>query len=320
MTSSDSDPRLAVYSAARPLLFGIAYRMVGSVADAEDIVQDAFVRFRDVDLDHLENPKAYLAQVTTRLAIDELRRAKSRRESYVGSWLPEPVLEAPAVDPAEPAELADSLSMAFLLLLERLSPVERAVFLLHDVFDFGYDEVARFVGKSQDNARQIASRARRRIDEQRPRFETSAERRDELARRFVRACQEGEVSDLVQLLAADVTLYGDGGGKAPAVPAPVSGRERVGQILTALVKRGRKAGLRLEQTVVNGQPGGLWRDAAGRVANVFALDIEGGQIVAVRSVVNPDKLRHLGPVLDMATYLREQSAAARRDEPPGGGA
>src|SRR3954471_334089 len=212
------------YEALRPLLFSIAYRMVGSVAEAEDIVQEAFLRHhRAVQEEDVEvqTPKAYLSAITTRLAIDHLRSARVRRETYVGPWLPEPLLTDPGPDPSEQAELADSLSLAFLVLLESLSPVERAVFLLREVFGYGYDEIARIVGKSEDNARQLAVRARRHIDERRPRFEADRRARQELAERFFAAARDGDVEGLEQLLAQDVVMYGDGGGKAPAAGRPL---------------------------------------------------------------------------------------------------
>src|SRR5919198_618492 len=224
----------------RPLLFSIAYRMIGSVAEAEDVVQEAFLRFHQATLagTEVENPKAYLSSVTTRLAIDHLRSARARRERYVGPWLPEPLITDEESEVERHAETADSLSMAFLLLLERLSPVERAVFLLREVFGHGYDEIAEVVGKSEDNCRQLAVRARRRIQEGKPRFEASKRERDTLARRFFAAMEEGDVEGLKELLAADAGMYGDGGGKAPAVGRPVHGAERVARLLHGLARQG----------------------------------------------------------------------------------
>src|SRR6476619_5782559 len=196
-----------LYGELRPLMFSIAYRLVGSVGDAEDIVQEAFLRFHRASTDgqEIESPKAYVSAITTRLAIDHLRSARVRRERYVGTWLPEPVLTDPESDVALHAETADSLSMAFLVLLESLSPTERAVFLLREVFEYGYDEIARVIGKSEDNCRQIAVRARRQVEEKRPRFEASRTRREELAHRFFDAIGEGDAQGLLDLLAADVT-------------------------------------------------------------------------------------------------------------------
>src|SRR4051794_980193 len=222
------------YDDLRPLLFSIAYRMLGSVAEAEDIVQEAFLRYQRALAEQtaeIESPKAYLSAVTTRLAIDHLRSARVRREQYVGEWLPEPVLtEETQLDGARYVEEADSLSMAFLLLLERLTPVERAVFLLHDVFDYGYEEIARIVGKSEDNCRQLAARARRHVREEKPRFEASQAQREELADRFFAAVGDGDLERLVELVAADAAVYGDGGGNAPSWPRPILGRERVAKL------------------------------------------------------------------------------------------
>src|SRR5215211_4568218 len=233
------------YRELRPLLFSIAYRMVGSASEAEDLVQEAFLRLRRAVAGGVEvaSPKAYLSAVTTRLAIDHLRSARVQRERYVGAWLPEPLLTGQEPDPAGHAETADSLSLAFLALLERLSPVQRAVFLLHEVFGYGYAEIAGILDKSEDNCRQIAARARRHIEAGRLRFEASRRQRDELARRFLAAITEGDTEGLVGLLAADAVLYGDGGGKAPALAAPVHGAERVARFLAGLARRGRAAGM-----------------------------------------------------------------------------
>jgi len=286
--------------------FAIAYRMLGSVGDAEDIVQEALLRFhraREGD-ERIESPRAYVATVATRLAIDQLRSARARRESYVGEWLPEPLVADVEETPARQAEMADSLSLAFLVLLESLSPEQRAVLLLRDVFDYGYDEIAGIVGKSEDNVRQLASRARRHVEEGRPRFEASREQRDELARRFFAAAQGGEMAALESLLAEDVVLHGDGGGRVPALARSLHGRRRVAGTLLAWARQGAKtAGTAIRQVEVNGQPGGLMLDGEGRVIGVMALDIADEQIQGVRSIVNPDKLRHVGPVGDMRALL-----------------
>jgi len=286
--------------------FAIAYRMLGSVGEAEDIVQEALLRFhraREGD-ERIESPRAYVATVATRLAIDQLRSARARRESYVGEWLPEPLVADVEETPARQAEMADSLSLAFLVLLESLSPEQRAVLLLRDVFDYGYDEIAGIVGKSEDNVRQLASRARRHVEEGRPRFEASREQRDELARRFFAAAQGGEMAALESLLAEDVVLHGDGGGRVPALARSLHGRRRVAGTLLAWARQGAKtAGTAIRQVEVNGQPGGLMLDGEGRVIGVMALDIADEQIQGVRSIVNPDKLRHVGPVGDMRALL-----------------
>jgi RNA polymerase sigma-70 factor (ECF subfamily) len=293
----------------RPLMFSIAYRMLSSVADAEDIVQEAFVRYERALAggDEIESPKAYLSAVVTRLAIDHLRSARVRRERYVGQWLPEPLLtDEGAEDPAAHAEQADSLSMAFLLLLERLSPVERAVFLLHDVFGYGYDEIAPIVGKSEANCRQLASRARRHVEAEKPRFEASRRERDELAARFFAAASEGDVDGLVEMLAADAVVYGDGGGKAPQWSRPIFGADRVARLFANLGRQMAEVGLTVQPHQVNGQPGAVVLDPEGRVVNALSLEIVGGAVQTVRSVINPDKLHHLGPVADAWALLRSR--------------
>jgi RNA polymerase sigma-70 factor (ECF subfamily) len=292
------------YLELRPLLFSIAYRMVGSASEAEDLVQEAFLRFHRavVGGEGVDSPKAWLSAVTTRLAIDHLRSARVRRERYVGAWLPEPLVTSPE-DAAAHAETADTLSLAFLVLLERLSPVQRAVFLLHDVFGYGYAEIAGLIGKSEENCRQIASRARRHVEDGRPRFEASRRQREELASRFFAAIEQGDTEGLVGLLAADAVLYGDGGGKAPALAAPLHGAERVARLLLGLARRGRAAGMRFAPAEINGHPGLLTFDPAGRLLGVLALDIADGRVQTVRSIVNPDKLRHLGPVGDSSAMF-----------------
>lgn len=289
-----------LYDELRPLLFAIAYRMIGSAGDAEDIVQEAFLRLhRETERGtEVASPKAYLSAVTTRLSIDHLRSARVQRERYVGTWLPEPVLTEPGPDAAAHAETADSLSLAFLVLLESLTPVERAVFLLHDVFDYDYDEIARVVDRSQDNCRQIAVRARRHVDARRPRFEASRARREELAARFFAAVAEGDTQGLLDLLAADVVAYGDGGGKGPAFPRPVHGRDRVVRLLSGAVARGETLAIRTARRVeINGQPGAVFLDPGGRPLAAVSLDIADGQVQTVRAVTNPDKLRHLDTVV-----------------------
>ena len=273
----------------RPYLFAIAYRMLGSVAEAEDVVQEAFARYHEAGVE-AESPKAYLATVATRLAIDQLRSARARREVYPGEWLPEPLVDDEA---ARHAETADSLSLAFLHLLERLSPVERAVFLLREVFDYPYDEVARIVGKSPDNCRQILARAHRHVAEGRRRFDVSREERDEIAQRFLAAWEEGDTEKLVGLLAADATVYGDGGGKAPSVPVPLVGAERVAKALVGWGRQARDHGLVYRRALVNGEPGLVFSDPDGRARWVGALEIADGVVVAVRSILNPDKLGHV---------------------------
>jgi RNA polymerase sigma-70 factor (ECF subfamily) len=273
----------------RPYLFAIAYRMLGSVAEAEDVVQDAFLRYHKADVE-AESPKAYLATVTTRLAIDQLRSARARREVYPGEWLPEPLV---GDDAARHAETADSLSLAFLHLLEKLAPVERAVFLLREVFDYPYDEIAPIVGKSPENCRQILARAHRHVEEGRRRFDVSREERDEVAGRFLAAWEEGDTEALVELLAADATVYGDGGGKAPSLPQPLVGAERVAKALIGWGRQAFARGFEYRPAVVNGDPGVVFYDPEGTAIWVAALDIADGLVIAVRSVLNPDKLTHV---------------------------
>ena len=284
----------------RPRAFGIAYRMLGSVSEAEDVVQEALIRVHSAIErgEQISSPRAYVATITTRLAIDELRSARARRESYVGEWLPEPVTERPEDDPARQAELADSLSLAFLVLLESLSPEQRAAFLLHDVFDYDYGRVAEIVGTSEDNARQLASRARRHVDEGRTRFDASEEQRDELAASFFAAVERGDFEALEALLAEDVELHGDG-GIAPAIRHPVFGRVKAAQMLRNWGRLAERiGGLQVRRVTVNGQPGAEFLDPDGKLINVLALDIAEGQVQTIRSIVNPEKLGHLGPVAD----------------------
>jgi RNA polymerase sigma-70 factor, ECF subfamily len=276
----------------RPLMLSIAYRMVGSFSEAEDLVQEAFVRMHEAG-DDVQSPKAYLSTVTTRLAIDHLRSARVRREQYVGTWLPEPLLADPAPDAAAHAETADTLSLALLVVLETLSPVERAVFLLRDVFDYGYAEIAEIVGKSEENCRQLAVRARRHVQERTPRFEPSPEQRDELARRFFAAVLDGDTDRLVALLAEDVAVYGDGGGKAPAILKPLHGRDKVARFVLGLGRLAGRDGIALQPADVNGQPGALAVGPDGSLLSVLSLDIVDGEIVTLRSVVNPEKIAHI---------------------------
>ena len=299
------------YEDLRPLLFSIAYRMIGSVAEAEDIVQETFLRYHRALAEgesEIESPKAYLSAVTTRLAIDHLNSARVRKESYIGEWLPEPLLtDDNAPDAARHAEDADSLSMAFLLLLERLSPVERAVFLLHDVFDYGYDEVAGIVGKNEDNCRQLAVRARRHVDAHKPRFEASQRKREELADRFFDAVGEGDMDGLVELLAADVVVYGDGGGTSPSWRNPIFGRDRVLRLLLGLGRHWSEYGIRMRRTEVNGQPGAMVLDPDGRLMYVMTVDVTDDLVQNVRSIINPDKLRHLGPLADVRAMMHARA-------------
>jgi RNA polymerase sigma-70 factor (TIGR02957 family) len=291
----------------RPGSFAIAYRMLGSVAEAEDIVQEALLQVHQAldASEQIASPRAFVATVTTRLAINELRSARARREHYVGEWLPEPIITDSSDDPAQQAEMADSLSLAMLVLLERLSPEQRAVLLLHEVFDYRYPEIAAIVGKSQDNVRQLASRARRHLKQRRPRFQTTRQQHEELARRFFAAAEHGDLAGLEALLAHDVELTGDSGGKVPALAGTLRGRTRVARTLINYWGRvARVPGVSLRPIQVNGGPGALVLDPQQRLLAVVALEVVGGQITSISAIVNPDKLTHLGPLADYTSLLR----------------
>jgi RNA polymerase sigma-70 factor (TIGR02957 family) len=294
----------------RPSAFAIAYRMLGSVSEAEDVVQEGFLRMHRAREggERIESPRAYLSTVVSRLSLDQLRSARVQRETSTGEWLPEPLVASAEDDPARKAEMADSLSLAFLVMLESLSPEQRAAFLLREVFDEPYDRIAEIIGTSEQNARQLAARARRHVEERRPRFEASREQREELANRFFAAAEDGDLEGLEQLLAHDVVLHGDGGGKAPALARAIHGRAKAARTLTAGLRaaRNRIGGFTVRREEVNGQPGALFLDREGRLIAVMILDIAEGQIQAVRSIVNPDKLGHLGPVADLRGLLRRR--------------
>ncbi|GAA1147753.1 RNA polymerase sigma-70 factor (ECF subfamily) [Kitasatospora gansuensis] len=281
----------------RPLLFSIAYRILGSVSEAEDAVQETWLRY-DASATEPTSTRAFLSAAVTRLSIDVLRSARVRREAYVGPWFPEPLLNDPYQDPARSAELADSVSMAALLLLERLSPLERAVFLLREVFGFGFEEVAAAVGRSEAACRQLLVRARRHMEAGRPRFEADRQEQQELATRFFDALREGDVVGLRDLLAADVSMVGDGGGKTPQLARAVMGADNVARLLAAVFPWLARIDVTFEPHEVNGQPGAVFRDRDGKVLQALTLDLLDGQIQAIRLVLNPDKLGHLGPAAD----------------------
>ena len=291
----------------RPVAFAIAYRMLGSVSEAEDVVQEALLRVHQTleAGEQIASPRAFVATVTTRLAINELRSARARRERYVGEWLPEPIMTDGRDDPAQHAEMADSLSLAVLVMLVSLSPEQRAALLLHDVFEYEYPEIARIVGKSRDNVRQLATRARRHVEQRQPRFQTTRRQRDELARRFFAAAEHGDLAGLEALLAQDVVLTGDGGGKAPALARPLRGRERVARTLINWIRLGKRLpGVSMRHVELNGEPGALILDPQQRLIGVWAIDIDGDKIAGISSIVNPEKLTHLGPVGDFGSLLR----------------
>jgi RNA polymerase sigma-70 factor (ECF subfamily) len=302
--------RAEEFEELRPLLYSIAYRILGSVSEAEDAVQETWLRYQPFPTEPV-SAKAFLSAVVTRISINVLRSARVRREEYAGPWFPEPLLDDPYQDPAQSAELADSVSMAALLLLERLSPLERAVFVLREVFAFDFAEIASAVGRSEAACRQLAVRARRHMDTGRPRFEAGRKEREELAGRFFGAFREGDVDGLRALLAADVQLVGDSGGKAPQWAEQFIGAENVARVLAALVPPFLRIGGVVEPHEVNGQPGAIFRDRDGKVVNTWALDILDGQIQTIRTVINPDKLGHVGPVADAWAVLRETNQARR---------
>jgi RNA polymerase sigma-70 factor (TIGR02957 family) len=297
----------------RPLLFAIAYRILGSVAEAEDAVQETWLRYEESAAAPV-SVKAFLAAVVTRVSVDVLRSARVRREAYAGPWFPEPLLADPYADPVRSAELADSVSMAALVLLERLSPLERAVFVLREVFGFGFAEVASAVGRSEGACRQLAVRARRHMDAGRPRFAADRRERDVLASRFFGALREGDVAGLQELLAADVQMAGDGGGNAPQIARAIVGAGNVARTLASIFPWLVRIGVTVQPRQVNGQPGAVFRDRDGKVLYILALDILGGQIQTIRSVSNPHKLRHLGPVADAWAVAREVNQARRAHE------
>jgi RNA polymerase sigma-70 factor (ECF subfamily) len=299
-------PREELLQELRPVAFAIAYRMLGSVCEAEDVVQEALLQvYQALEAgEPVASPRALVATVTTRRAIDALRSARARREQYVGEWLPEPIITDGHDDPARHAETADWLSLAMLALLERLSPEQRAVLLLHDVFDYRYPEIAAIVGKTEDNVRQLATRARRHLQQRRPRFQTTRERRDELARRFFQAAEHGDLSGLEALLAHDVELTGDGGGKVPALARTLHGRGRVARMLIDWARLAARApGGSLRPVEVNGGPGALFLDPQQQLIGVVALEVAGGQIASISAILNPDKLTRLGPVGDFGSLL-----------------
>jgi RNA polymerase sigma-70 factor (TIGR02957 family) len=297
-------PREELLQELRPVAFAIAYQMLGSVAEAEDVVQEALLQVHQAleAGEQIASPRALVATVTTRRAIDQLRSARARREQYVGEWLPEPIITDGHDDPARHAEMADSLSLAMLVLLERLSPEQRAVLLLHDVFDYRYPQIAQIIGKSQDSVRQLATRARRHLAQRRPRFQTTRQQQEELARRFFAAVERGDLSGLEALLAHDVELTGDGGGKVAALARTLRGRSRVARMLLDWARLAARApGRSLRPVQVNGGPGALFLDVQQRLLAVVALEVAGGQVTSIHAIVNPDKLTRLGPVADVGS-------------------
>jgi RNA polymerase sigma-70 factor (ECF subfamily) len=279
--------------ALRRRAFAVAYRMLGSVVEAEDIAQEALLRLTGLE-EELEEPAAWVTTVATRLSIDHLRLARVRREGYVGPWLPEPLVVDSAPGPAEQAELADEVSQALLVALEQLTPLERAAFVLHEVFDYDYARIAQVVERSEASCRQLVSRAKRHLQADRPRFDADPAHGQALLERFLAAAEGGNIAALEEMLADDVVLYGDGGGKVKAATQPVAGAAAVARFLIDIARARRELGeFELQLVRVNGQPGRVLRDANHRVWDVLSIDVTGGRIGAVRIVRNPDKLRHL---------------------------
>jgi RNA polymerase sigma-70 factor (ECF subfamily) len=302
--------RAEEFEGLRPLLFSIAYRILGSVSEAEDAVQETWLRYA-ASPTQPTSTRAFLSTAVTRISIDVLRSARVRREKYVGQWLPEPLLTDPYQDPERSAELADSVSMAALLLLERLTPLERAVFVLREVFGFGFPEIASAVGRSEAACRQLSVRARRHVDAGRPRFDADRREREKLAAQFFRALREGDVDGLQELLAADVQLVGDGGGKAPTFARSIIGAEKAARVLASVFPRLARIEVTLEPREVNGQPGAIFRDRDNKVLYTVTLDVLDGQIQTIRAVSNPDKLGHVGTVADAWAVAREANQARR---------
>jgi RNA polymerase sigma-70 factor (ECF subfamily) len=300
------------FQALRPQLFAIAYRLLGSVSEAEDAVQETWIRFDLADA-HPRSTEAYLTTIVTRISLDVLRSSRVRREHYVGEWFPEPLVTDPYEDPERAAELADSVSMAALLLLERLSPLERAVFVLREVFGFGFSEVAAAVERSESACRQLALRARRHMDDGRQRFDADPEKREHLADRFFAALRAGDIEGLRDVLTADVSMTADSGGKAPQWSNGVFGAEKVARVLVAMIPPLAQIGVSLQRQRVNGQPGAIFRDREAKVLSTWGLDVVHEHVQAIRVVLNPEKLSHIG-VVGNAWAVREEANHLRRPD------
>jgi RNA polymerase sigma-70 factor (ECF subfamily) len=279
----------AAFEAVKPRLFGLAYRMLGSRAEAEDVVQESYVRWHQADEASIRNAEAWLVTTATRLAIDRLRALKVEREAYVGPWLPEPLIGTPPPPPDRGVELSSDLSIAFLVLLERLAPEERAAFLLHDVFDCGYTEIASLLGKTEAASRQIVHRARGRVRDEQPRFHTTEAARVHMLKTFVAAVEARDEKTLLQLLAPDATWTADGGGKAAAVPHPIEGAAAIVKLLLGLQKRFERDGITMHIATVNGEAG-LVVNLGDRIGAAITIVTDGERISSAYAVVNPDKL------------------------------
>ena len=283
---------LSTFARHRSLLFSIAYRMLGSVSDAEDMLQETFIRWQRSSDEEIRDPRAFLVTIVTRLCLAQLRSARVKREEYVGSWLPEPIVTDESVDPLGVLRIDESLSMALMLLLERLTPVERAVFILREVFEFEYAEIARALGQSEANCRKLLQRARGHVGTMRQRFAASKEELDQLMRRFLSATREGDLQGLLALLSADVKLYSDGGGKARALPNVIEGSEKVARAMMHAMTNFLPPDLEFETTSINGEPGVI-SYLNGAPFSAVTVNFREDRVKAVFVVTNPDKLKHL---------------------------
>jgi RNA polymerase sigma-70 factor, ECF subfamily len=287
------DEQVSTFEQYRPLLFAIAYRMLGSVADAEDLLQDAFIRWQQAHLDEIESPRAFLVTVLKRLCINHLQAARLKHETYVGQWLPEPIVTGPVHNPLSALGTSESLSFAFLLLLERLTPSERAVLILRDVFDFEYSEIAAVLGRNQASCRQILKRARQHIKEGRARFDATREEQQDLLRRWSAASSRGDMDELIALLSKDAVFYSDGGGKGPALPKPLYGPTNIARgVLEGLRKLVPQKAFVRRPALINGTPG-IVSFVDERPFSVIILDVSGGRICCIYVVSNPEKLMRL---------------------------
>lgn len=287
------DRHLDLFSQHKPLLFSIAYRMLGSVADADDKLQETFIRWQQSLLAEIESPRAFLVTIISRLCIQHLQSARVKREEYVGQWLPEPILTGDESDPSGTFQMQESLSMAFLLLLEKLTPLERAAFLLHDVFDYEYAEVAGILGKSEANCRQILLRARQHVSENRPRFDASSEEHKKLLEAFLDTATRGDMQGLLKVLSDQVVLHTDGGGKAAAALNPITGRDHVAHFLIGAIQKSVPVGVTMRFAQVNCQPGVVYLRPDGRPGCVLTLNVVDGRLRNIYVVTNPEKLAKL---------------------------
>lgn len=284
--------RLEIFARSRPRLQALAYRMLGSITDAEDMVQETFIKWQQASFQEIQHPQAYLTTIVSRLCIDRLRSARMQREQYIGTWLPEPIVSDKSDEPKAIVELADSLSMAFLVMLERLSPIERAVFLLREVFEYDYDEISIIVAKNATNCRQIVRRAKQHLGNRRSRFSPSLSNAEQLTQKFIQACSQGDIQELIDLLAADITLWSDGGGKVKALLKPMQGAMKVARFLIALGRSKLIPDYKLKLVWVNSQPGVAYffKDT---IDSVVTFEIVACRIYSIYFVRNPDKLKHV---------------------------